>query len=213
MLTPIPAISNKEEGLKEAAECVSDYIQFSTKEKRFCEIQKLRLQDDHHGYYSHPASSDDYLLKNYFHGDRTYKKGLLRLHKITQREYDSLSEAARRWFDREVLSFLVQHGRKYETVAYSPLSKTNMSMLMEIQTKMHVKERYIPLGEKIRHNNYLEDCLYGVRRYGIKVIHEFFPHDNERCFKQKKYRCTKGCGKAKQMADRQMLSEIMETEE
>ena len=203
MLTPIPAISNKEEGLKEAVECASDYIQFSTNEKRYCEIQRSWLQDN--GRYGHLGDRSDFIRQHYFHKNGTYKKGLLLLHKISQSEYDSLSDSAKRWFDREVLNSFVRHGRKYDVFVYNPAGRISQSMLMEIQRKIYVRESYIPISEKFKRNAYLEDYLYGSRYKGVKVVHEFFPHERIVYSKCKKYR--KGRNKEKQAAYRQMLDE------
>ncbi len=211
VLVPIPAISNREEGLKEAVDCATDYIQFSTKDRRYCEIQESRLQDK--GSDSHFGSWSDFIISNYFHKDKTYRKGMLGLNRITEREYDSLSPAAKRWFDREVVFSAVRKGMRYERVEYSPFGKISMSMLMEIQLKIYVREHYIPIGEKFRRNAYLENYLYGSGHNANKVIHEFFPHEgmsagNKWC----KYKYNDGRGKAKQQADAQMFAEIRELE-
>ena len=174
----IPTIKQKElAGLSEAIEACSHYLEFSGRELRWCNLKnKWVLQSD-----------NDSIKDLYFNEHKEYIAGKLDLGKISEQDYNKLSDDAKKWFKPNYFVKTYWNGWTRKGWEYEP--KIPSTFLKEKREELYITHKRHLNWERESRQKWLETKLE-QELLEYKVWHEFKHYKNSDRWYRAEYRMT-----------------------
>lgn len=156
-LVLVDSLKNRDDGLAEAVEAASSWFKFSEKPFRLCNLKNYQCEFRNNLHYLDCFEKDEF-EKVYFQ-NRVFKKGHLKLLDIGEKDYQKLSDAAKKYF---IQGFDKYDKRGNTVYIYHPAIPR--TYIREFEEKLFWNRLYIPDSEALSEKKKLDNWLNYKRK-------------------------------------------------